>query len=117
MKRSHVAAAYVAMMVVMVAMAGCAALQIPVAKTFNQRTVAAYTSVDTVVQTTTVLVNRDVISANDAQNVRNTATDVRRGIEVAEQLYAIRPSAGEDKLIITLRILSELEKYLAKVQK
>lgn len=115
MKRSYVATAYVAMIAML--LAGCAQLNIPVAKTFNQRVVAAYTSVDTVVQTTTVLVNRDVISANDAQNIRTTATSVRRGVEVAEQLYALKPQDGEDKLLTTLKVLHELEKYLAKVQK
>lgn len=95
---------------------GCASLGIQ-PETFNERLVSAYASVTTVRDTTTVLVNRDVITANDAQNIQNTANQVRTGLDIADQLHRIRPRDGEDKLVATLRILHALEAYLAEVQK
>lgn len=106
--------------VVMVAstiLAACTALGVPKAETFNQRLAVAYSSVTTARDTTAALVNSDVMMASDAQNVQNTLNQARAGLDVAANLYKIKPQDGEDKLVATLRILQAVDKYLNEVKK
>lgn len=112
-KRMYMAVCVMAMLV----MTACAALGVPKPETWNQRVVAAYSSVTAARETATILVNRDKLSAADAQNVQNTLNEARKGIEVAEALYKLKPADGEDKLVSTLRILQAAQAYLAGVQK
>ena len=115
MKMKTTAMASMLIMVMMVA--GCQALLGISPKSFPDRLAAGYSSVTTVRESATVLLNRGVLTANDAQNVQNQANSVRQGLDVADALYKIRPADGEDKLIITLRILNTLEAYLEEKQK
>jgi hypothetical protein len=82
-------------------------------QTFNQRVLFAYSTVDAVVQSTTTLARAGKISKPDAQNVHSQATNLKAGIELAEQVHATDPSGGEDKLSVTITALTALQSYLA----
>lgn len=102
----------VAMVVLMVA--ACSVVGVPAPKSFNDRVAAAVSSITTVRQTTIVLLERDKITAKDAQNIQNTANQARDGLEVARELYRIQPRSGEERLEATIRILESLQRYVDK---
>lgn len=108
MKRVTIGAAWFTL----VLLVGCAALGIPQPQTFPEKLAAGYISVTTVRQTATVLLNNDVITAQDGRNIQTSANTVREGLDVARDLYALRPQAGQDKLDATLVILQALQNYV-----
>src|ERR1700741_4320154 len=86
-------------------LAGCAALGLPKAQTFDQKLVVGYASVTAAVKTTTTLLEAKKISADDAQNVRNQAENVKQGLDIARALHKADPTAGDAKLTSAITAL------------
>lgn len=105
-----------AMVTVLVVLAACTSLGVPTPENFSERVAAALTTTTTVRQTATTLLNSQIISSGDAENVLKQTDNAREGIEVARALRNVSPGAAEDKLTATLVILRALEKYLADRQ-
>jgi hypothetical protein len=98
-------------------LSACTTFGIPKAETFNQRVAAAYTSVTSVRQTATILLQGNVITAADAQNVQNQADNARTGLDLAKSMHGSLPKSAEDRLSASLVILQTLQTYLDKRQK
>jgi hypothetical protein len=96
----------------LILLSACASLNIPAPTTFNQKALAAINSVDTIVQSTTTLLAAGKISKADAQQVHDQAVNLKTGIELAEQVHATNPDAGDDKLAATITALTALQGYL-----
>lgn len=101
----------------LILVSACATLNVPAPQTFNQKALAAYNSVDAVVQSTTTLLASGKISAADAQQVHDQAVNLKTGIELAEQIHATNPTAGDDKLAATIMALTALQGYLTAREK
>lgn len=109
MKRVQLFVAALALVII----TGCAALGMQPADTFNKKTLAAVTLVQTVADGAAAGLAAGKLSKSDAQNVVNTSKAALSAIDVAESLHATDPKAGEDKLAATLAILTALQSYLA----
>lgn len=81
-----------------------------VPRTFEERLQAGYTSVSGVAQTTGDLMEADVITAADAENVHKQATTAKEGMDVAKSMGP--GTEGETKLDASIRIMRALDAYL-----
>jgi hypothetical protein len=93
-------------------LASCATLGLPQADTFNKRLAAGYTTVTGVRNTADTLLTSNKITADDAQNVQAQADNGRTGLDLARQIHATNPPAGDAKLDAVVTGLSALEAYL-----
>lgn len=101
----------------LVALVACQTLGVPNPKTFNERLAAGYTTVTTVRNVATDLLDTRVISVKDAQNVQNQANYAREGLDLAREIHTATPAAAEDKLKTTQAVLRVLQDYLATKRK
>lgn len=99
------------------ALVALVACQTMTPKTFNERLAAGYVTVTSVRQTATTLLNSRKISSSDALNIQEQANTARSGLDIARDVYALRPKEGEDKLVVTLRVLDAMTRYLEAKQK
>lgn len=81
-------------------------------ETFNERLAAGYTTVTGVRNATASLLAANKISAPDAANVQQQADNARTGLDLARQIHATNPSAGDAKLDAAVTALTALEAYL-----
>lgn len=109
--------ASVSAVIVLTMLVSCASILGVNPKTFDERLAAGYVSVTTIRKTGAILVTAKAITANDGQNIQDSANNVRSGLDIARQLHDVLPQAGEDKLTSTLVILNGLQQYLDQKQK
>ncbi len=91
----------------------CAQLGVPTADTFNQKLAVAIGSVTAVRESATTLLKAQKITADDAQNVQDSANSARTGIEVARTLSKANMAAADNKLTAVSTALQALQAYLA----
>jgi len=108
MKR-HYTAFYV---LLLVALSACATLGVPPADTFNKKLAAGYTMTTGARDATATLLSSGKLSASDAQNVQDQLNNARTGLDVARQVYATNPTAGDAKLDAVVTGLTALQAYL-----
>jgi hypothetical protein len=99
----------VSILPLLIILAGCAALGVPTPQSFNERVAAGYVSVTGVRTTAATLLNGQVISSSDAENVQKQAEVAREALDVARTLPAID---AENKLTSALSILEAARAYL-----
>ena len=98
---------------VLVLLAGCAALGVPPADTYNKQLAGAYTAVTAARQETLTLLQAGKITADDAQNVQNQADAIRAGLDVSAVAFKGGDSAAATtKLDSTITVLKALQSYL-----
>lgn len=90
----------------------CSALGVATPQTFNQKLAAGYVTVTGVRNTTATLLTANKITAADAGNVQQQADNARTGLDLARQIHATNPPAGDAKLDAVVTGLSALEAYL-----
>ena len=93
--------------------AGCAAIGLPTAETFNQKAAVVQGTITTVRQTATVLLNEKKITADDGQNVLVQTDTARAGLDIARSLSKSNPIAADSKLNSVRTVLTALQAYLA----
>lgn len=98
--------------VVVLALAGCSALGVPKADTFNKRWLAAQQSDTTVLQTDLALLQAGKISKEDAANIEAQADNVKAGLDIARTIYATDQTAGSTKLDSVVLALQAIQNYL-----
>lgn len=113
MNRTHPLFAFVFALL----LAACAQLGVPAADTFNKRLLAGYQTVETIASTAGTLRTAGKLSDSDRDNVVATSRTAIAGLDVAKQVYATNPQAGDDKLTATITVLSALSAYLATKEK
>lgn len=96
----------------MLLMAGCTALGLPQAKTFNERVAVAIGTVTTAREAATSLLTAGKITVTDAENVQKQADNAREGIIIATQIHETDPGGAETRLSTAITILQALQSYL-----
>lgn len=94
----------------------CGTLGLPQLNSFNERLAGATSTISTVRDTAAVLVNADVITAEDGQNVLEQTDHARAGVDIARTLRSVDPEAADAKLRASIQILNALEAYLRSRQ-
>lgn len=102
--------------VLLLILSACQTLGVPQAQTFNQKVLAAYSSVDGAVQLVTTLYAAGKISTEDAQKAHDRAVNLKDAIQLAEQVHATDPKAGADQLATAIAALTALQTELQKRQ-
>jgi hypothetical protein len=99
-------------MAILLLLYGCSTLGLPTPTTFNQKIAVGYSSVTTVLQTTTTLLQGAVITAADAQNIEAQADNVKAALDIAQQIEATDATTANNKLTAALTALQALQAYL-----
>jgi len=95
----------------LVLVAGCAALGVPQADTFNKKVVAANAIVESAAGTIATLAGAGKISTEDAHKYLDQAKDAAHAIDVTREVYATNPGEAENRLgaiIVGLNALTAL---------
>lgn len=95
-----------------VLVAGCAALGVPKADTFNKQVVVANSIVESVATTAASLHAAGKISDDDRASVYQQGTEARAAIELTRQLHATDPLAAENRLNTIIVALTALQSRL-----
>lgn len=103
---------YLAAMVAVVAVCGCAQLGLPEAKSFNQRAAVAYGTVTAVRNTAATLLVNNKITASEGRNVFRQTEVARASLDTAVEVYPTSKSDGETKLATATEILRTLQVIL-----
>lgn len=103
---------YVAALAVCTQIAGCAAMGLPTAETFNQRAAVAYGSVTAVRNSAADLLVAQKITPAEARVVQVQSDGIRAGIDSAVAVYAADQPQAENKLQTAERLLLGLQNFL-----
>jgi hypothetical protein len=90
----------------------CATLGLEQPKTFNERLAAGYATTTAARDSAATLLTSGKITADDAQQVQNQCDNVRSGLDIARDIHASNPPAGDAKLTAVLAGLTALQSYL-----
>lgn len=105
------------LIIIALALTACAQLGIPKPETFNERLAVGYSTVTTVRQTATTLLQAKKITADDAQNVQQQADNARAGLDIARTISKTDAKAADAKLTAVRSALTALQAYLATKEK
>ena len=94
-------------------LSACTTLGVPTVTTFNEQLAVGYTTVTTVRQTATTLLQAKKITADDGQNVLNVTDGARTGLDIARSISKTDLQAATNKLDAVRTILVGLQTYLA----
>lgn len=97
---------------ILITLTACATLGLEAPKTFNERLAAGYTTVTGVRNATADLLTVNKITKADASNVEQQADNARTGLDLARQIHATNPPAGDAKLDAVVTGLTALQAYL-----
>ena len=100
---------YAALLVMLTA---CATLGVSAPQTFNERLAAGYSTVTAARVTTATLLTSGKLSKDDAQNVQSQLGNARTGLDLARQIHATDPAAGDAKIDAVVTALTALQAYL-----
>ncbi len=96
----------------LVVLTACATLGVEAPKTFNERLAAGYATTTAARDTTATLLTSGKVSASDAQNVQAQLDNARAGLDLAREIHAANPPAGDAKLDAVVTALTALQAYL-----
>jgi len=109
MRKTSYAAFWAALLVMLTA---CQTLGVATPQTFNERLAAGYTTVTAARDTTATLLTSGKLSASDAQNTQAQLDNARTGLDLAREIHATNPPAGDAKLDAIVTGLTALQAYL-----
>lgn len=98
---------------IMVGIAGCAQLGVQSPETFNQKAVAAHSTVEGIAKTALALRQAGKLSDADRTNIVATLRSAEQGIELATIVSKTDPAGGLTKLDASIAVLTALQAYLA----
>jgi hypothetical protein len=93
-------------------LSSCSLLGVATPQTFNERLGAGYSTVTASRDATATLLSSGKLSASDAQNVQDQLNTARTGLDLARQVHATNPPAGDAKLDAVVTGLTALQAYL-----
>lgn len=96
--------------------AGCAALGVAPANTFNKRAVVANTAIESAAATVTALYQNNKISQEDAQTAHDKLVQLADGLDLAIQIHKTDPTSADGRLDEIIVSLQALEAYLRSKQ-
>lgn len=98
--------------------AGCESIGIQTPKTFNERMVAGYKTVEAISNSAGILLDGGKLSAADARNVLQSATTAKEGLDVARSIHDAGDfSSAESRLAAAIAGLTALQAYLASKER
>lgn len=97
---------------ILVLLTACSVLGVTTPKTFNERLAAGYATTTAARDTTATLLTAGKLSAADAQNVQSQLDNARTGLDLARQIHATNPPAGDARLAAVVTGLTALQAYL-----
>lgn len=97
-------------------LAGCAALGVPKADTFNKQIVVANGIVESIAETAGTLYSAGKISTEEKDDVHLQGTEARVTIELLRKLHATDPLAAENRINTLIVALSALQTRLEAQQ-
>lgn len=93
-------------------LSACTALGVATPQTFNEKLAAGYSTVTASRDATATLLSSGKLSASDAQNVQDQLNNARTGLDLAREVHATNPPAGDAKLDAVVTALTALQAYL-----
>lgn len=94
-------------------LAACTGLGVQSPATFNQKVLAAHSTVTAIANSASTLRAAGKLSDADRDNVVSTLRSAEAGIDLAVLTHKTNPQAGGDKLTATITVLTALQAYLA----
>ena len=94
-------------------LAACTSLGVQAPATFNQKVLAAHSTVTAIANSATSLRAAGKLCDADRYIVVSTLRSAEAGIDLAVLTYKTNPQAGGDKLTATITVLTALQTYLA----
>jgi hypothetical protein len=105
--------AYFSFLLLVHLLAGCAALGVPSADTFNKKAAAATVSVNTGSQTVLTLLQARKITPDESDKYTQTLDDAQKAIDATRVVYKTDPTSAENRLATIITglnlLLAELE--------
>jgi hypothetical protein len=98
--------------VLLVMLSACTALGVATPRTFNEKLAASYSTVTSARDATATLLTSGKLSGADASNIEQQLDNARTGLDLARQVHATNPSAGDAKLDAVVTVLTALQAYL-----
>jgi phage terminase large subunit-like protein len=98
---------------ILVLLTACATLGVSSPQTFNEKLAAGYSTVTASRDTTATLLTSGKLTAADAQNVQQQLDNARTGLDLARQVHATDPAAGDAKIDAVVTALTALQAYLS----
>lgn len=95
------------------ALVACASVGVQAPATFNQKVLAAHSTVTAIANSASTLRATGKLSDADRDNVVSTLRSAEAGIDLAVLTYKTNSQAGGDKLTATITVLTALQTYLA----
>lgn len=96
--------------------AGCAAIGLAPADTFNKKIALAYLGDTGVLQSDHTLFAAGKITKEDEANIEKQADTIKEGLDIARSIHSTDATAGDSKLTATIAALSALQNYLQQKQ-
>jgi hypothetical protein len=93
-------------------LAGCAALGLQPAQSFDEQLSYAYGTHTAVLQATASAKSAGALSAADVQHVTQAADQVRALLDAARSIESTNPKGAADRLHLATSILTELQDWL-----
>lgn len=90
----------------------CASLGLPTATTFNERALTAAATITEVTKTTSVLLQADKITPDDASNIQGQIHNAEQAITVARSLAKTDIAAADNRMTAIIAGLTALQAYL-----
>ena len=100
----------------LVLLQACASLGTPPIDTFNKRVVVAYTTVQTVAESATVLQRAGKLNHEENLKVRYGLQDAMAGVKAAESLSKTDLGGAQTRLTTTIQLLTVLQSFVAAKQ-
>lgn len=97
-------------------LAGCAALGVAPANTFNKRAVVANATIESTAVTVQTLYEAGKLDKTDANAAIQQLLDAARGIDLAREIYEVDPTQASDRLSAIVVTLQALDAYLRTKQ-
>jgi hypothetical protein len=92
---------------------GCTTLGLPTAQTFDEKLIAAVSTVTAAREATTTLLNAKKLSSDDAEHILDQLRNARAGLDIARGMAKGDPVAADAKLTTIRTALIALQAYLA----
>jgi len=102
-----------AVLLMAMAITACSSLGVSAPQTFNQKALAAHSTVTAIANSASALRAAGKLSDGDRDNIVATLRSAEAGIDMATLTAKTNPAAGADKLSASIAVLTALQTYLA----
>ena len=98
--------------IIVVLIAGCAALGVPAADTFNKKVVSANAIIESAAETNEAVRAAGKIGKEESQKIHDQLVSIAAGIDIAREVYATNPTEATNRIDAAIVALNALNAYL-----